>query len=111
MEYAVVKPKPDGTAVTVPSTILAKETEKKAAEIGQKIGAKVLSARRKPPPPQPTAVARTGKNGGLIAGVVVAVGLLIVIAAVGVWYFRYDRFPYLSLVASVSLWCSMHIFL
>ena len=91
VEYAVVKTSAEGTPVAVPSTVLAKVTEEKAKEIGQKIGAKVVGAKPKPPPVKilPTKAAQTGgQDGGMIAGVVVAVGITIIIAAVAVWYLR-----------------------
>lgn len=90
VEYAVVKTTSEGTPVAVPSTVLAKVTQEKAKEIGQKIGAKVVGAKPKPAPKiQPTKAAQTGgTDGGMIAGVVVVLGLTIVIAAVAVWYFR-----------------------
>lgn len=85
----MVKATPEGTPIPVPSTVLAKVTEEKAKEIGQKIGAKIVGAKPKPAPVQPTKAAQTGgTDGGMIAGVVVALGLTIVIAAVAVWYFR-----------------------
>ena len=93
----MVKTSVDGTPVAVPSETLAQVTEEKAAEIGQKVGGKVLEAKPKPAPIKvtPTSEARKGRtNGGLIAGVVVAVALLVIIAAVTVWYFRYGILPF-----------------
>jgi len=88
----VVKTSADGTPVSVPTQFLAKVTEAKAAEIGQKIGGKVVGAEPKLAPRKikPTSGAQPGrKNGGMIAGVVIAVLLTVIIAAVAVWYFRY----------------------
>ncbi|KAL9988042.1 hypothetical protein ACROYT_G002440 [Oculina patagonica] len=91
VEYAVVKTSTDGEPVVVPSTFVAEVTEKKAAEIGRKLGGNVKSVRQKPVE-KPTAAPQTGKSsGGLIAGVVVAVGLVVIIAAFTVWYFRVKK--------------------
>ena len=88
MEYAVVRTAADGKPVSVPSNFVADVTKKKAAEIGNKLGGKVLSVKQKPVE-VPTSAPQTGKSsGGLIAGIVVAVILIVIIAAIAVWYVR-----------------------
>lgn len=88
MEYAVVRTAADGRPVAVPSRFVADVTEAKAAKIGEKLGGKVLSVRQKPVKVATTAPQTSGPSGGLIAGVVVAVLLIVIIAAIAVWYFR-----------------------
>ena len=89
LEYAVVKTTTDGREVPLPSEKLAEATSERAAEIGKKLGATGVAAKPKPLTTTPTSKAQTGgTNGGMIAGVFVAVLLLIIIAAVAVWYFR-----------------------
>lgn len=89
----MVKKSADGKPVVVPSATLVEVTKSKATEIERKVGGKVVGVKQKIKPVKPTSAPQVGgKDSGLIAGIVVAVGLIVVIAAVTVWYFRYDMF-------------------
>ena len=88
----MVKTSTDGKPVVVPGKFVADVTEKKAAEIGRKLGGTVKAVKQKPVE-KPTTAAQTGKSsGGLIAGVVVAVGIVVIIAAFTIRYFRYETY-------------------
>ena len=90
----MVKTSTDGTPVAVPSKFVADVTEKKAAEIGRKVGGTVASVKQKPVVKPTTPPPPGGSNAGVIAGVVVAIGLVVVIAAISVWYFRYESYAW-----------------
>lgn len=88
VEYAVVRTSAAGKSVVVPSTFVTAVTKKRAAEIGKNVGGNVMAVRQKPVE-KVTSSPQTGRsNGGLIAGVVVSVGLIVIVAAVTVWYYR-----------------------
>ena len=84
----MVKTSGDGKHAVVPSKVLAAVTEQKAAEIGRKLGLKVADVKRKmsATKPQTREDSSTGKPVGMIAGVAVAVGLTVIIAAIGIWH-------------------------
>ena len=91
VECAVVKISADGKPVVVPSKVVADMVDKKAAKIGQKLGGTVLQAKPKPAAikDKPTSEARTkGQCTGLLAGLIVAVGLIFIIVAIIIYYFR-----------------------
>ena len=86
----MVKASANGKLAVIPSKVLAAVTEQKAAEIGRKLGVKVADVKRKNSATKPQTRGEgssTGKSVGLIAGVAVAVGLIVVIAAIGIWRF------------------------
>ena len=90
VECAVVKTS-DGKPVVVPSKVVADMVEKKAAKIGQKLGGTVMQAKPKAAAikDKPTSQARTkGKSTGLLAGLIVAVGVIVIIVGIIICYFR-----------------------
>ena len=94
VEFAVVTTSANGTPVVVPGKELVDMIKKKATDIGRKLGATFVGTRIKSSPikKKPTSETRTkrakGQSAGLIAGVTVAVGLLVIITAIAIWYFR-----------------------
>ena len=83
----------DGTPVIVPSEDLVDFIKKNAAEIGQRLGGTIVETKTKSAPikkkKKPTSETPTKRqNAGLIAGVTVAVGLLVIIIVFAIWYFR-----------------------
>ena len=94
VEFAVVATSAaDCTPVVVPSEDLVDFIKKNAAEIGQRLGGTIVETKTKSAPikkkKKPTSETPTKRqNAGLIAGVTVAVGLLVIITAIAIWYFR-----------------------
>ena len=84
----------DGKPAVVSSKALADLTERKAAEIGQKLGGIIVDAKVKPKPIKDKPKGGTenkGKHTALITGVVVPVGLVVIIAVI-VWHLRLANF-------------------
>ncbi|PFX27283.1 Low-density lipoprotein receptor-related protein 6 [Stylophora pistillata] len=97
VEYAVVKTSDEGKPVPVPASFVADVTEKKAAEIGRSVGGTVTSVKQKPVI-KATSTPQSGRsNAGVIAGVVVGLCLVLIIAALAVRYFRMKRTGRLNL--------------
>ena len=93
VECAVVATSADGTPVVVPGKELVDIIEKNAAEIGQKLGGTIVETKTKSAPIKKKKIPKSKtlskrQNAWLIAGVTVAVGLLVIITAIAVWYFR-----------------------
>jgi len=108
VEFAVVATSADGTPVVVPSKGLVDIIKKNAAEIGQKLGGTIVETKRKSAPinkkKKPTSQTQTKRqNAGLIAGVTVAVGLLVIIIVFAIWYFRSVSYLRLSFRVGISL--------
>jgi len=109
VEFAVVATSAaDGTPVVIPGKELVDIIKKNAAEIGQKLGGTIVEAKRKSAPikkkKKPTSETRTKRqNAGLIAGVTVTVGLLVIITAIAIWYFRLVSYLRLLFQVGISL--------
>ena len=84
----MVKTTEEGKPTPVSASFVADVTKKNAAAIGRKNGGDVLSVKQKPVI-KSTPAPRSGRsNAGVIAGVIVALGLVLIMVALAVWYFR-----------------------
>ena len=84
----MVKTTEEGKPAPVSASFVADVTKKNAAAIGRKNGGDVLSVKQKPVI-KSTPAPRSGRsNAGVIAGVIVALGLVLIMVALAVWYFR-----------------------
>ena len=89
VEFAVVTKSVNGTPVVVPGKDLVDMIKKKATNIGRKLGASIVRTKIKKKPTSETRTKQAKRqSAGLIAGVTVAVGLLVIIIAIAIWYFR-----------------------
>lgn len=77
-----------GEPEPVSASFVADVTKKNAAAIGRKNGGDVLSVKQKPVIKSTPAPQSGRSNAGVIAGVVVALGLVLITVALAVWYFR-----------------------
>lgn len=84
----MVKTTDRGEHEPVPASFVADVTKKNAAAIGRKNGGDVLSVKQKPVIKSTPAPQSGRSNAGVIAGVVVALGLVLITVALAVWYFR-----------------------
>lgn len=84
----MVKTTEEGEPAPVPASFVADVTKKNAAAIGRKNGGDVLSVKQKPVIKSTPAPQSGRSNAGVIAGVVVALGLVLIMVALAVWYFR-----------------------
>ena len=89
VECAVVKA--TGIPVVVSSNLLAGLIEKKADEIGRKLGGTIVASKHKSSQVKDRPTSETGTKGQkkwLIAGVSSAGGLIVIVAVTGICYFR-----------------------
>ena len=84
----MVKTTNRGEPEPVSASFVADVTKKNAAAIGRKNGGDVLSVKQKPAIKSTPAPQSGRSNAGVIAGVVVALGLVLITVALAVWYFR-----------------------
>lgn len=84
----MVKTTDKGKPTPVKASFVADVTKKNAAAIGRKNGGDVLSVKLKPVIKSTPAPQSGRSNAGVIAGVVVALGLVLITVALAVWYFR-----------------------
>ena len=89
VEFAVVKA--TGIPVVVSSNLLAGLIEKKADEIGRKLGGTIMASKHKSSQIKDRPTSETGTKGQmkwLIVGVSSAGGLIVIAAVTGICYFR-----------------------
>jgi len=112
VECAVVKESAGGKPVVVPRKVLAEMIEKKAAEIGQRLGGNVLGTQPKPAPIKHKTSSETRakrQSAGLIAGVTIAVGLTVIIAMITIWHFRLERNALTNLLYISAITCTEYV--
>lgn len=92
-EFAILKQDKNGTSVSpILAQPIAALIEENREIIEKKIGGKVMSIAAKEDLVKPTNLARRETpSGGMIAGIVIAVFIVVTLAALAVWHFRVKR--------------------
>ena len=91
-EFAILKKDKNSTSVSpISAQPIAALIEEKREIIEKKIRGKVKRVATKEDLVKPANLSRTETaSGGMIAGIVIAVFIVVILAALAVWYFRYD---------------------
>ena len=93
-EFAILKQDKNGTSVSpILAQPIAALIEKKREIIEKTIGGKLMRVSTKKDPDKPASLAQTETaSGGMIAGIVIAVFIVVILAALAVWHFRYASY-------------------
>ena len=104
-EFTILKQ--DKNSITVspisaqPIAALIEENRKKFEE---ELGVKVMGVSTKKDSVKPSNLPRTAPaSGGMIAGIVIAVFIVVILAALAVWYFRYDCYCFVLFLCFLLL--------